>query len=39
VVRGGRWWDVEYDLRTTRRQQKDANAQEMYLGFRCARDR
>jgi len=39
VVRGGRWWDVEYDLRTTRRQQRDANAREMYLGFRCARNR
>jgi len=38
VVRGGGWWDVDYDLRTTRRQQRDANARQMYLGFRCARD-
>jgi serine/threonine protein kinase len=38
VVRGGTWWDVDYDLRTTRRNQKAANAREMYLGFRCARD-
>ena len=38
VVRGGTWWDVDYDLRTTRRKQEDANARQMYLGFRCARD-
>ncbi|MBC7249249.1 MAG: SUMF1/EgtB/PvdO family nonheme iron enzyme [Anaerolineae bacterium] len=38
VVRGGTWWDVEYDLRTTRRKQEAANARQMYLGFRCARD-
>ena len=38
VVRGGTWWDVDYDLRTTRRKQEDANARQMYLGFRCARN-
>lgn len=36
VVHGGTWWDVDYDLRTTRRKQEDANARQMYLGFRCA---
>jgi formylglycine-generating enzyme required for sulfatase activity len=38
VVRGGTWWDVDHDLRTTRRKQEDANARQMYLSFRCARD-
>jgi formylglycine-generating enzyme required for sulfatase activity len=38
VVRGGTWWDVDYDLRTTRRKQEPVNAREMYLGFRCVAD-
>jgi len=39
VLRGGRWWDAEYDLRTTRRWHLGSNTRTAYLGFRCARDR
>jgi serine/threonine-protein kinase len=39
VLRGGRWWDVEYDLRTTRRWHLGSNERNPALGFRCARDR
>ena len=39
VLRGGRWWDAEYDLRTTKRWHLGSNTRTAYLGFRCARDR
>jgi serine/threonine protein kinase/formylglycine-generating enzyme required for sulfatase activity len=39
VLRGGRWWDAEYDLRTTRRWHLGSNTRNPALGFRCASDR
>lgn len=38
VLRGGRWWDVEYDLRITKRWHLGSNERNPALGFRCARD-
>lgn len=39
VLRGGRWWDAEYDLRTTKRWHFGSNTRNPSLGFRCARDK
>jgi formylglycine-generating enzyme required for sulfatase activity len=39
VLRGGRWWDAESDLRPTKRWHLGSNTRTAYLGFRCALDR